>query len=210
LGWNPKDNREYFTLDELVKKFDLKGINRSSAIFNIDKLDSVNSYYIKKKSDDEIWEWLKNDKLFAKFGEKTKNEEYVKKIIHILKDRLKRLDEFSEIASYFFKETEYKRDILIFKKSDRTKTKNGLSKTTESIEEASENVLSSVDELNKLLSDVVQAESLENGDVFWPVRVALSGLPASPSPAELIWVLGKEESAKRIKKAVEKLRIENE
>ena len=58
------------------------------------------------------------------------------------------------------------------------------------------------DYLNKLLADIVQKNNLSNGDVFWPIRVALSGLETSPSPAELLFVLGKKESLKRIKKAI--------
>jgi len=200
LGWNPKDNREYFTLSELIKEFDLEEVHRSGAIFNVEKLDSTNAYYIKKKSDDEIYDWIGKDKLFE-----AKDKEFVKRIVHVLRDRVKRLNEFSEFSQYFFKEPEYEKEILIFKKSDPTKTKKGLFASAESIEKASEKVLSSVDELNKLLSDVVRESGLENGDVFWPIRVALSGLSASPSPAELIWVLGKEKSLKRIKRVIDKL-----
>ena len=97
---------------------------------------------------------------------------------------------------------EYDANLLIFKKSDKGKTLEGLENTERRIQNTA-NWTS--DGLQKALEAIVEDKGLTNGDVFWPVRVALSGEEKSPSPVELLVVLGKEESLARLKKAIEKL-----
>jgi len=84
------------------------------------------------------------------------------------------------------------------------KTAKGVTLSKEALEKADKE-WDSIEKLNDLLSKVITDNNLDNGDVFWPVRVALSGLEKSPSPTELLWVLGKDESLKRMKKALKKL-----
>ncbi len=106
----------------------------------------------------------------------------------------------------FFKSPVYKKELLKFSKSLWTDTKKGLAKAQEALKNALDSAWKSEGILNDTLVKVVADNNLKNGDVFWPVRAALSGKEASPSPVELLWVLGREESLKRIKGALTKLK----
>ena len=207
LGWNPKSEREFFTLAELTKEFDIKNVNKASAVFDIKKLNYFNNHYINQKSDEEIFDLLiqnskvksQNNKSKLKIGE---DKKLLEKIIHVIKPRLNTLGEFGELTSYFFELPKYDPKLLIFKKSTLDITKKGLLAAYSLLLTPSNKDWESQQKLNDALSKVVADNILTNGDVFWPVRVALSGMDRSPSPIEMLWVLGKDESIKRIKKAI--------
>ena len=115
----------------------------------------------------------------------------------------KTLKEAAEYIRKLRKEPEYEASLLIFKKSDKEKTARGLEDTRNKMQDTND---WDSDNLQKVLLKVVEESNLTNGDVFWPVRVALSGEEKSPSPVELMVALGKEKTLKRIKRAIEKLK----
>lgn len=186
LGWNPKDNREFFTLEELIKEFDISKINKAGAIFDIEKLNYFNGYYIKKIPDEVV----------------AKNFKIDTKIAHIIKPRMNTFTVPASLIEPFKKKIQYKPELLIFKKSTKESTLKGLELTAYGLQLITSAQWENIENLNNILLKVVKDNSLTNGDVFWPVRVALSGLEKSPSPAEMLWVLGKSESLLRMKKAV--------
>jgi glutamyl-tRNA synthetase len=198
LGWNPKSDREFFTIDELIKEFDIKNINKSGAVFDIEKLNHFNSHYIKNLSNEELI-----NKLNLQITDKYRCTDNMDKIISVIKDRMVKLSDFEELIKPFTSEIKYDAELLVFKKSTKDLTIKGLQATSYKLQATSKWEL--IDELNRSLLSVVSDNSLTNGDVFWPVRVALSGLEKSPSPTQMLWVLGKDESIKRIEKAIKNL-----
>ena len=213
LGWNPGDDREIFSLDSLVKEFDIKKFQKSGAIFNIKKLDWFNAYYIKQKSIKELTELCipyileadlierKDNHFFIKITKEKIEKEWLQKIISLEKERIKKLSEISYAVSFFFVDDVVFSDskILIWRKSNKEKT----------IEALGEVLL----KLNLLEKDEFDAEKLKtslssltekygNGDILWPLRVALSGREASPGPLEIAETLGKEKTINRIKNAI--------
>jgi len=199
-GWNPKDEREIFSLDELAAEFKLENVSKSPAVFNIEKLDNINAHYIVeeirnpiRQPADEIRNNFKNFNLpNISDGE-----------LELLgRGGYKTLKEAADYILKLRREPEYKAELLVFKKSTKEKTMTALRAAESRImnHESRDN-----NSLQKLLSDVVSENKLTNGDVFWPVRVALSGEEKSPSPVELAMALGKEESLKRIQIAIRKL-----
>ncbi len=201
LGWNPKNKQEFFTLNELIKIFDLKNVNKANPIFDIDKLDYLNGHYIREKNIDELYKicvpFLKKAGLSGK-------EDYVKKVIALEQSRLKKLSDLPDMVDYFFKEPDYLVEMLLWKDmtTDDAKKKLGiLLKFLESLDD-SDFMLKS---LETKIIEFIERESLGTGDTLWPMRVALSGKKASPSPFEIAVVLGKDETVSRIKKAVERL-----
>ncbi len=116
-----------------------------------------------------------------------------------------KLRDFPQMIKWFRKEPEYKPELLIFKKSNKEKTLKGLELGAKSLEQIRDKNWN-IDNLHQVLSSIVQSSKLSFGDVFWSTRAALSGQKSSPSPEELLWVLGKQESIKRIKKAITKLK----
>jgi len=196
-GWNPKDNREFFTLSELISEFKIENINKSPAVFDLDKLNSINEYYIIEQS-------------------KTQNSKFKSLIQNFISDitdqeleligrgGYKTLKEFAEYIQKLRKEPVYKPEILIFKKSTKEATAKGLEEAINKIQDISKEQYNDTT-IQQLLTEVVSEHNLTNGDVFWPVRVALSGEERSPSPVELALALGKDETLKRIRKAIELL-----
>jgi len=127
------------------------------------------------------------------------------RLVTVAQSRLGKLREFPQLVSYFLKLPEYEPEMLVFRKSDHNSTVKGLQSAREQLAGAGKETWASEERLSQVLERIVDSSGLSNGDVFWPVRVALTGQDRSPSPAECLWVLGKDESLKRIDLAIQKL-----
>ncbi len=198
LGWHPKGNNEILSLDELIKNFFIAGIGISPAIFDIEKLNYYNGYYIREKSNEELITLCQPYLSVA--GYET-DRETLNKIITITRDRLKTLGDITDLAAYFFKAPEYDENLLIWKSLSLVEIKNNLQEIKTVLEKISE------DDWNKeeLEADVfmyLKTNDKKNGDYLWPWRVAVSGEKNSPSPFEISWALGKKETIKRINQAL--------
>jgi glutamyl-tRNA synthetase len=199
LGWNPGTEKEFFTLKELEKEFDLAHVNKSPAMFDIEKLNHFNAHYIHQMEGGELLDKIRP---YSKLDFSKIEHSFLEKIIKVVKQRIVLLTDFDNLTSYFFNDIVVDKEMIKFSKSEWPDTIKGLEKTIESLEMVDKNKMESAEELNLFLSQVASVNGLKNGDVFWPVRAGLSGEMASPSPSELIWVLGYEESLKRLKNAL--------
>lgn len=183
LGWHPQDNQEIFSKEEMIDKFELQRVQKGSAVFNADKLNWINAQYVKKLTDKELAKLLK-------IKANSKNM----KIIALLKERMVKLGDFKELSDFFYNLLDYPAELLPWEDISQTDTRKYL----EEIYKMGRNI----DEI-KIRSLAEQAGS--RGAVLWPLRIALSGKRASPGPFEIINILGKKESLKRIKIALDKL-----
>lgn len=204
LGWNPGSTQELFTLEELVQAFDVERIQKSPAIFDVEKLEWINKQYIHKASFSDLNKQISNilpDLELLKLP-------YFEKILEVEKSRLARLTDIAEGSGFYLAAPKVKRETLVFKKSSEKNTLIGLKGALDALEKINNDKWQklAVEEFNAFLSTVVLDNKLSNGDVFWPVRVALTGLEKSASPAEILWVLGKDESEKRLAAALETLK----
>lgn len=199
LGWNPGTKQEFFTLAELQKEFDLAKVNKSPAMFDIEKLNHFNAHYIHQMMDGELLEKIKP---YSKIDFSKFDNSFLQKVIKVVKERMILLVDFGTLTPYFFNEIDVEKDMVKFVKSEWQDTIKGLEKAIESLGMIDKKDWEDVNKLNNYLSEIVTVNGLKNGDVFWPVRVALSGEQASPSPAELLWAFGKEESLKRLNSAL--------
>jgi glutamyl-tRNA synthetase len=190
LGWNPKDDRDFFSLEELIREFKLENVNKSGAIFDTEKLNWMNAEYLKSN--------ILDPKSLEGFGVDDLSEP---EIALIGRGGFKTLKEAGDYIIQLRKMPEFDSSLLIFKKSNKEKTLVGLKTAGEKLSGANW----SEESLQKVLESIVVEKNLTNGDVFWPVRVALSGAEKSPSPVELLLALGEKESEKRISKAVDEL-----
>jgi glutamyl-tRNA synthetase len=193
MGWNTGDNREFFALAELEKEFNIEEVNKAPAIFNVEKLNSINTAYLMKLEPKRLKNELKG------FGLENLSEG---EITLLLRGGYATLKEMAEYIAVLRVETDYKAELLIFKKSDKKNTTTALRVVAEKLKAEEEWDANNV---QKVLEYTVIENGLTNGDVFWPVRVALSGADRSPSPVELLSALGKDESLKRLEKAIKKL-----
>ncbi|MCB9802630.1 glutamate--tRNA ligase [Candidatus Nomurabacteria bacterium] len=201
LGWNPGTDQEFFSLKDLEKEFSLEKINKAGAIFDLQKLNWFNAEYIRQaiNNQDATYQNILNEskKILATTYD-------LEKVLKVSGSRLNNLSELKEAAAFYYNLADYPAEMLIFKKSDLEKTKLGLNLALENLAKITEDQWQEK-ELFELLDKLIQDHNLNPGDLFWPVRVALSGQEKSPSPAEILWVLEKEESLKRLKQAVDKL-----
>lgn len=202
LGWNPGDDREIFSLADLIEYFDLTQINKAGAVFSKDKLDWYNAWYIKNilapKPPKELahaLEWFLP----------TLTDERRIGVFNLFFERIRNLGELAELSGFLQQLPDYEPSLLIFKKSTKEKTRSGLAAAQRYLRSAEEPWTAITLELG--LKKVTEDHGLSFGDVFWPVRVALSGLAASPAPTDLAAYLGRSETLARLGTAENKLKI---
>ena len=196
LGWNPGDDREIFSMEELIKEFSLERIQKGGAIFNIQRLDWVNGFYIRQKPLEELTKLCE-----PYFPENKTDFEKRKKIVALYQERLKKLSEIAEFADFFFKEKlDYPRELLPWKDATGEQTKRMLGMLEGLIAGVTEEEW----ERESLEQAIMpEAEKQQNrGYMLWPLRVALCGKKASPGPFEIAEILGKEQTLQRIQQAV--------
>jgi glutamyl-tRNA synthetase len=200
LGWNDGSEKEIYSFDELIKLFSVKRVQKSPAIFDIAKLDWLNGQYIRETKTAKLFKQIKELYPDSKIAKQINFE----RVLEVEKSRLSKLSDINHGTEYFISLPEYNGDTLIFRKSTSSDTKKGLNAAVKELEEIKWEKTQIID-FEIILKTIVDDNGLGNGDVYWPVRVALSGLEKSPSPAELLWVLGPTESLKRLSIALKKL-----
>ena len=205
LGWSPEDNNEIFSLDELVKKFDYHRINKSPAVFDIVKLRWMNGEYIKAMDDDKFYEMAKpylDKSLPADYDEakRRKVAGMVKTRIEVFPDIEGHIDFLSELPDYDIEMYTHKK-----MKTDAASSLSVLKDVLPILEEATDYTN---DALYQTLLKYIEEKGYKNGFVMWPIRTALSGKQMTPAGAtEILELLGKEESLKRIRKGIEMLSV---
>lgn len=205
LGWAPKDNREIFTLDELVENFSIDGISKSPAVFDYSKLEWFNAEYIKAMTIEKFAETA--EPYFKKaLGDKPFDRV---KLASILQQRTVRLTEIPEKIAFFAEQPDYDKELFVNKKS-KTNLDNVpslLKAGTEALEALTE---WNHDSIHDCLIGLAQKLEVKNGTAMWPVRIAVSGMNVTPGGAvEILDILGREESLARLHKGLEKLAISN-
>lgn len=199
LGWHPQHDKEIMDIEEIVKEFNIKRVQKSGAIFNVEKLDWINAQKIKKMTDAEITAalepFLKEKNISFRAG-------FIEKIAGAERERAKTLRDFVTLSDFFFELPAYDPKILVWKKDSISGAQNALTEAEKAINEISENNFTK-ETIAEGLSLLI--EKLGRGAVLWPLRVAVSGKEASPDPLVIMDVLGKKETGIRIKKALAKI-----
>lgn len=211
LGWNPGTEEEIFSLSRLAKEFSIDKAQKAGAIFNIQRLDFLNGFYIREKPIEKLTElclpYLKKAGLLVE-GQKTQSA--LQKIIEVSKTRMKKLSEIPELSDFFFKDKlSYDSELFRWQKMQDGEVRESLA--------YSEKILSEIKkwDLKNLETELLSATEKFNleknypeknkGYLLWPLRVALSGKKASPSPFEIADILGKEKTLKRVQEAIKSL-----
>ena len=205
LGWCPDvkkyGDKEFFTKEELIEAFDLSGLSKSPAIFNTEKLDWFNHEYITRMSLDEYLElatpWF--DKVLA-----GKNMDY-RMLAGLMHTRTEVFNRVPDQIRFLAELPEYDIDIYTHKKM-KTDPEISLKAlklalpVLEALEDFSE------ENVKAVLMELAQKNEMKTGQIMWPVRIAISGLQSTPGGAtEIAYLLGKDETLRRMKLGVEKL-----
>lgn len=206
LGWNPGDNQEIFTKEELAKAFSLDKIQKAGAVFDKQKLLSINKAHLNKLSSEEFLEIVTTS-----LSDKTKSlaeysTERLEKLIPVIRERISVTSEIKEADqageySFAFSDPEVELELLKWKKDNSyTDCQPRLQKALGIIREASFESPESIKE-----SIWSYAEEVGKGELLWPLRVALTGLEKSPDPFTVAFILGKETTVRRLESACDKI-----
>jgi glutamyl-tRNA synthetase len=202
LGWNPGTDQEIFSLEELVKTFNISKVQKGGAIFNEDKLLWMNKEYIKRLPSERIFEEIKN-----RIPEKHRGDiEIIKKIQPVIIDRVSIWSDIDKMVSdgdlqYYFEKPKLSKEMMVWKKGGtEAEAKENLSIILPLLENISEDNFT-VESVKEAIWKT--AEEKGRGNVLWPLRVSLSGKEKSPDPFILSGILGKTEVLARIKESVE-------
>ncbi|UCE97459.1 MAG: glutamate--tRNA ligase [Dehalococcoidia bacterium] len=206
LGWSLDDKTEILSRKKLIENFSLKRVSQTAAIFNKDKLDWMNGIYLRKlHSADlsrQIIPFLERD---LPLGVKRPiSFEYIEKITPLIQERIKTLEEVTELTDFFFaNELDYQPDLLMVKKMNHQLVNKALETSLLKLRR-----LSAFDEksLEAMLRPLAEELELKTGQLFGTLRVAVTGRTAAPPLFQTMVVLGKDRCISRIKMAIAKLK----
>lgn len=205
LGWHPKQDEEIMTMDEMIAKFEITDIHKSGAVLDPIKLDWMNGEYIKRMELGELHTRL------AKFLEQyesdfyrdvfsQKDYQFNTRIISELQTRMKRFDEYIELTNFLYNDSMVARELMVNPKMKIDSIEAWLDSLRFVLPLLRDADYSSIDSIKSILLPAILEAGKKNGQVLWPLRVALSWAEFSPGAFELAYILGPTETIKRIEK----------
>ena len=202
LGWGTEGNQELYVLEELIKKFSLKRINKANARFNIEKLEWINAQHLKKLPEADYLARLSF--FYQAKGLKKFSPEAWKKLALLYRSRIKTLKDFEVQAAYCLSEVEHYDPQLQSSFIENKSLKKHLETWMEQAEELSETQFENPDVLEKWTRETAAGWGIEARDMIHPLRFAVTGKTVSPGLFELMSVLGKETCLLRVKRFLKK------
>ena len=209
VGWSYNDRDEIFSLDELIEKFSIERVNPSAARFNFEKLLWFNQYYINHIIDlDDLTRrtipWLQEAGLIGDAPEGSETWNLARDAVSLIKDKMKVLKEAPELTSFFFGEPdEYESDLLVPRKTEPPVVLAALERTREIIAETG---VEDEEKLEASLRAAAEELGLKAGQMFMPIRVALTGRTVSPGLFDTLRVVGHDRTLARLDQAINKLK----
>ncbi|MBR4724772.1 MAG: glutamate--tRNA ligase [Lachnospiraceae bacterium] len=201
LGWSSADNREILSLKELIDEFDYTKISKSPAVFDMVKLRWMNGEYLKAMDEEKYY------KLAEPYVRKAVTKDYdLKAIAMLVKTRIETLCDIPDMIDFFEELPDYDIEMYTHKKM-KTNSENSLTALEELLPRLEALDKFDIDSLSELTAAYVAEKEIKNGQALWPLRTAVSGKQTTPGGAyEIMTIIGKEESLKRIKTGIEKLK----
>ncbi|MBN1997807.1 glutamate--tRNA ligase [candidate division KSB1 bacterium] len=201
LGWNPGegDERQVFSLNDLVAEFSLQRVNKAAAIFDLQKLDWLNAEHIKARPTVELLPDVRT--ILQQAGIQVNSDDYLLRVIDLLKIRMHFMADFADKGAYFFRDpVEYDPDVL--KKRWKDDSVKLLLEFCKEIVKLSPFTASAIE---SALRELAECEQVGGGRIIHPVRLAVSGTGVGPGLFEMLEVLGADTVVRRIKTACEKI-----
>ena len=202
LGWNAGDDKEFYYMNELINNFSLERVNKSGAVFDLQKLNWLNAEHLRKKSNQELLILLKDELQRSKFKDQFFSDEYLIQIIEAMKERVSFIKEFIDSCVYFYQApAEYEQKAV--EKNWRPETSNHLIKLKEEFSKLSN---PTKEDYEQALAKVSEELNVGKGKLIHPLRLALSGQSTGPGMFDLLFILGKDEVINRIETAIKILK----
>lgn len=202
LGWNPGDESEFLSMDELIQKFSLERVHKAGAVFNLEKLTWLNEEHLRNKSSDELLKRLKEEISKSEYAEKHFENDYLLNVIEAMKPRVSFIKEFITTCTYFYSDPQdYDEDVI--KKRWKENSPELLIKLRDKIALLKN---PSTEDYESALNATAVEMNAGKGQLIHPVRLAVSGSGTGPGVYDLLFILGKDECIKRINKAIDTIK----
>ncbi len=211
LGWNPGTEEELFTLEQLVERFSLDRVQKAGAVFNLEKLDWLNGHYMREKTPEELMSlilplldkepWFSKDLLQSDYF-----RTHFLGFIACVQTRMKTLNDGpAMLKPFLLAELDYNKDLFLNEKMkvDEAMVALALENALPALQTLED--YSNEETIKETLTKVIEKMGIKNGQMLWPLRVALTNEEYSPGVFELLRVMGKELSLKRIQGALDKI-----
>lgn len=192
LGYSLPNDQEIISVEELIKTFTFDRVVKSGPVFNLEKLDWLNGVYLRKKTNDELFNLLTPYLPNLPYLPQNHDQNYLQKIIPLVKDRLKKLSDFSAYTDFFFREPTVDKNLLAGKKDI---LENALSNFTNLSNWSN----SSLEQSGR---DLATKLNLKPADLFMAIRIAITGKTATPPLFETMEVLGRDACLSRLTRTV--------
>ena len=192
LGWNPGTDQELFTLDEFVKEFSIDHLHKKSPVFDRKKLDYFNGLYIRQKSDEKLFPYFKEFLPAA-------NDEQIKILIPILKERLVKFGDLPQTLNFLFTDVDYDSELLL-KKGTKPEIAIDMLETTKTL------FTNNFSDLQARLMNLIQANNWNVGEYFMVLRVAICGSAFTPPIVDILPALGFDKTLHKLDVALDKLK----
>ena len=204
LGWSPRQEREIFSLQELIEIFDIEGLNKSDAVFDYKKLDWMNSEYIKKMDFGAFFEY--SQKFITNLPEFVKEKWQF--VATLVQSRIDKFTSIEHILKFLWNYTDFDLDLLLNKKN-KTTLESSLKVIEDCLPKLKELHTWTNVEINNLISEYCENQGIKLGFAMWPLRIAVSAQTITPGgTGEIMYILGKEESLKRLEHTKNRLLAE--
>jgi len=202
LGWNPGDEREIFSMEDLVKEFSLERVGKAGAVFNVEKLNWMNFQHLRQKPDAEVLAMLKEYLLSQSTVDQNDfTDAYLLEVIAAMRERVTFIKEFVEKSPYFF-EAPSSYDPAVARKRWKPETPGYLKQYLDALSKVEH---PRKEDYESTLKQVVGSLNVSAGTLIHPIRLAVSGMGMGPGLYEILGILGKEEVVRRLNKAIESL-----
>ncbi|OGC94589.1 MAG: glutamate--tRNA ligase, partial [candidate division Zixibacteria bacterium RBG_16_48_11] len=197
LGWSPKDEREIMTHAELVREFTIENVHQANAVFDLQKLEWMNGEYIRQKSGEELYDLARP--FMLKSGlitetEYTSQHGRILRILGLLQERCRKLVDFAENSSYFFK-PDFDYEPKVARKLFNPETANRLAAIKEEYQSLDG---FSKEETEAVLRMLAESLHLKPSELIHPIRLAVTGISTGPPLFDILEILGREEVVRRL------------
>lgn len=202
LGWNAGDDKEFYSLEELVENFSLERVNKAGAVFDLQKLNWLNAEHLRAKPNEELLNMLKDAVQKSEFKNQNYSDNYLLQVIEAMKERVSFINEFITNAPYFFSAPYTYEDEIVKKRwnADSAEILEQLSEVYAGLENPGK------EDYEKGLKSLAESNQIGIGKIIHPLRLAVSGMGNGPGVYDIVNIIGKEETITRIKKAIEILK----
>jgi len=201
LGWNYGDDKEFYEIEELCKKFSLERVHKAGAVFNIDKLDWLNAEHLRNKPNDELLLMLKDELSISDYKNKVFSDDYLLLIIEAMKPRVSFVKDLITKCPYFYGEvTEYEEKVVKKRwKDDSAEFLKNLRDNFAGLTNPAK------DDYEEALKQTARQLDVGVGKLIHPLRISVSGMGEGPGVYDIVVIIGNDETIKRIDQTIEKL-----